>query len=99
MILRIIFINDVLQSKLPDPELAPEPRKDDVQDGILPPLVSQLTAGRHRAGAELCPSHHPMLITPNLENKRVRQVRLHLNVKLFNGIKMTGFVVRLFCII
>ena len=27
------------------------------------------------------------------------QVRLHLNVKLFNGIRMTGFVVRLFCII
>ena len=26
------------------------------------------------------------------------QVRLHLNVKLFNGIRMTGFVVRLFCI-
>ena len=27
------------------------------------------------------------------------QVRLHLNVKLFNGIRMTGFVVRLFCMI
>ena len=26
------------------------------------------------------------------------QVRLHLNVKLFNRIRMSGFVVRLFCI-
>ena len=30
---------------------------------------------------------------------KLRQVRLHLNVKLFNGIRMTGFVIRLFCII
>ena len=29
----------------------------------------------------------------------VVQVRLHLNVKLFNRIRMTGFVVRLFCLI
>ena len=28
-----------------------------------------------------------------------KQVRLHLNVKLFNEIRMTGFVVRLFSII
>ena len=29
---------------------------------------------------------------------RVMQVRLHLNVKLFNGIMMRGFVACMFCI-
>ena len=34
-----------------------------------------------------------------IQYNNTKQVRLHLNVKLFNGIRMTGFVIRLFCII
>ena len=34
-----------------------------------------------------------------IQYNNTKQVRLHLNVKFFNGIRMTGFVVGLFCII